>query len=179
MPSSHLSRREQVRGKSSHYLSHILWSSIVSHYTSSLSSSSIDTQTHFSSLFQSYWKSYQLPPDDQDETESSLQGRDNIVKAVCPNLHGMFYVKLSLLLTLIGGSRSTADHHGSRRRSQSHLLIVGDPGISSKLWTLKSDSGARDREESALEICFNSPPMFSFNNWSWNDWIWVDLCSSS
>jgi DNA helicase MCM9 len=43
----------------------------------------------------------------------------------------MFYVKLCLLLTLIGGS--TASTHpvsssSSRRRRDSHLLIVGDPG---------------------------------------------------
>jgi DNA replicative helicase MCM subunit Mcm2 (Cdc46/Mcm family) len=36
-------------------------------------------------------------------------------------------VKLSLLLTLIGGSETQSDR-GVRRRSQSHLLICGDPG---------------------------------------------------
>jgi DNA replicative helicase MCM subunit Mcm2 (Cdc46/Mcm family) len=112
--------------------------SIVSHYTSSPTISSIDRYAHFNSLFHTYWQSYRLPSssdvresgmDEMNEfnaierDQHSLQGRDNIVKAVCPNLHGMFYVKLSLLLTLIGGSRSS-----DTRRSQSHLLIVGDPG---------------------------------------------------
>ena len=39
----------------------------------------------------------------------------------------MFYVKLSLLLTLIGGNQTRSDR-GVRRRSQSHMLICGDPG---------------------------------------------------
>lgn len=71
--------------------------------------------------------------------------RDEIIRAVCPQLHGMYFVKMCLLLTIIGGSaRSSnernnneidANHHpdslpagGSSavsRRSQSHLLIVG------------------------------------------------------
>jgi hypothetical protein len=117
----------------------LTYRSIVSHYTSSPTISSIDRYGHFNSLFQSYWHSYRLPHhpppgecvtdgvtvscNDEEREQHSLRGRDEIVKAVCPNLHGMFYVKLSLLLTLIGGSRSS-----DTRRSQSHLLIVGDPG---------------------------------------------------
>jgi DNA helicase MCM9 len=56
-----------------------------------------------------------------------FRARNEIVRAVCPQLFGMFYVKLSLLLALIGGN-STEYEGGVRRRSQSHLLIVGDPG---------------------------------------------------
>jgi DNA helicase MCM9 len=55
------------------------------------------------------------------------QAREHIVRAVCPQLCGMFLVKLALLLALIGGAptdRSTS----VRRRSEIHLLIVGDPG---------------------------------------------------
>ena len=54
-------------------------------------------------------------------------GRDVIIRSICPQLYGMFYVKLSLLLTLIGGNQTRSDR-GVRRRSQSHMLICGDPG---------------------------------------------------
>lgn len=106
--------------------------SIISHSTSSGSISSLDRQNYYFSLFHSYWNCYNQPSTESDpegQDIRSLRGRDNIVNAVCPNLHGMFYVKLSLLLTLIGGSRNITEHQGSRRRSQSHLLIVGDPGL--------------------------------------------------
>ena len=55
--------------------------------------------------------------------------RDIIVKSVCPQLFGMYMVKLALLLTLVGGTdTSSVPGSGVRRRSQSHILLVGDPG---------------------------------------------------
>eukprot|EP00606_Chrysophyceae_sp_TOSAG23-5_P000123 GSChrysophyteH2.ASY1.ANO1.630.1 assembled CDS len=68
--------------------------------------------------FDHFWKNY---------SGSTMIGRNIIVKSVCPQLYGLFYVKLALLLTLVGGS-STHEHAGIRRRQQSHLLLVGDPG---------------------------------------------------
>ena len=53
--------------------------------------------------------------------------RDIIVGSVCPQLYGLFHVKMAVLLTLIGGS-ATAMEGDVRRRNQSHLLLVGDPG---------------------------------------------------
>lgn len=53
--------------------------------------------------------------------------RDIIVGSVCPQLYGLFHVKMAVLLTLIGGS-ATVTEGGVRRRNQSHLLLVGDPG---------------------------------------------------
>lgn len=66
--------------------------------------------------FRQYWEKYQHRP---------YVGRDNIIRAVCPKLHGMYYVKLCLLLTLIGGSQR---HETLSRRHHSHMLIIGDPG---------------------------------------------------
>lgn len=72
------------------------------------------------SSFQSYW------------TEARARGleweaRDQIVRAVCPQLCGMFLVKLCLLLSLIGGAPTQAVG-GVKRRSEVHMLMVGDPG---------------------------------------------------
>lgn len=53
--------------------------------------------------------------------------RDVIVGSVCPQLYGLFHVKLAVLLTLVGGATTSAEG-GVRQRSQSHLLLVGDPG---------------------------------------------------
>lgn len=52
----------------------------------------------------------------------SFSYRNQIIAAVCPQLHGMFYTKLCLLLVLIGGSTVSSG------RRDSHLLLVGDPG---------------------------------------------------
>lgn len=54
--------------------------------------------------------------------------RDRIVRAVCPQLCGMFLVKLSLLLALIGGAPTLSTGGGVKRRSEVHMLMVGDPG---------------------------------------------------
>lgn len=73
------------------------------------------------SLFVDFWNRHRASKD------LLFQARNTIVRAVCPQLFGLFYVKLSLLLALIGGSTTTYEG-GVRRRSQSHMLIVGDPG---------------------------------------------------
>jgi DNA helicase MCM9 len=70
--------------------------------------------------FDQFWSQYAGRP---------FQGRNEIIQAICPQLYGMYYVKLCLLLTLIGGSISQpSDRNGIRRRYQSHLLLIGDPG---------------------------------------------------
>lgn len=61
------------------------------------------------------------------DLESALSARDFIIRAVCPQLYGMFLVKLSLLLSLIGGVEGEYKG-GNRRRSEIHMLMVGDPG---------------------------------------------------
>jgi DNA helicase MCM9 len=58
---------------------------------------------------------------------SRFRARDHILRAVCPDLHGLFILKLALLLTLVGGVTQT-DASGQRVRGESHLLLIGDPG---------------------------------------------------
>ena len=53
-----------------------------------------------------------------------LKMRDRVVESFCPGIHGMFLVKLAVLLTVIGGA--TAAENGERR--EGHILLVGDPG---------------------------------------------------
>ena len=55
-----------------------------------------------------------------------MLARNQIVASVCPQLAGLFDVKLALLLILLGG---VATQHGSvRTRGEPHMLLVGDPG---------------------------------------------------
>lgn len=72
------------------------------------------------SQFESFWQPFR-------DSDQCLIGRDIIIRSICPQLYGLFYVKLALLLTLVGGSATVSDR-GVKRRSQSHLLVVGDPG---------------------------------------------------
>jgi DNA helicase MCM9 len=69
-------------------------------------------------LVQDYWMHHEVAP---------LVGRNAIVASVCPQLHGMFAVKLALLLMLIGGLTRVSET-GMHIRSDIHMLLVGDPG---------------------------------------------------
>lgn len=57
-------------------------------------------------------------------------GRNAIVASICPQLHGMFAIKLALLLMLVGGLTRVSDA-GMHIRGDIHMLLVGDPGTGS------------------------------------------------
>lgn len=59
--------------------------------------------------------------------EEQLIARNVIIKSICPQIYGMYLLKLILAMSLIGGVSYT-DPSGSRIRGESHLLVVGDPG---------------------------------------------------
>ncbi|PVV00636.1 hypothetical protein BB560_004977, partial [Smittium megazygosporum] len=56
-----------------------------------------------------------------------IKGRDVIVSSVCPQIFGLYVVKLAVLLVLIGGVGKD-DPSGLKVRGETHLLLVGDPG---------------------------------------------------
>ena len=72
--------------------------------------------------FENFWNKFK-------SENRCFSGRDVILKSFCPQLYGLYHVKLSVLLTLIGGTEKKNENGNNvKTRSQSHLLIVGDPG---------------------------------------------------
>lgn len=72
--------------------------------------------------FDKYWASASL------SDSGGLERRDKIIRSVCPDLYGMYSAKLALLLAIIGGAKSTSHDNEETRRTNIHLLFVGDPG---------------------------------------------------
>nr|XP_026485397.1 DNA helicase MCM9-like [Vanessa tameamea] len=79
--------------------------------------------------FDDFWRKYEQCP---------LKGRDQILRSVCPQVYGLYLVKLAVLLTVITGSDHQAEGESNKTKSdealathvrgQCHLLLVGDPG---------------------------------------------------
>ena len=69
--------------------------------------------------FRRFWAAHAAQP---------LVGRNKILSSICPQLHGLFLVKLATALMLIGGVAQRDPQTGARCRSELHMLLVGDPG---------------------------------------------------
>ncbi len=67
-----------------------------------------------------YWQEAQ-------ETGKVISARNHIIKSFCPQIYGLYAVKLALALVLTGGNTMTTND-GLRLRGDSHMLLVGDPG---------------------------------------------------
>lgn len=71
--------------------------------------------------------------DKEIEMIQQLKTESNIfslfVRSLCPQIFGHEMVKAGLILSLFGGSNSERSSDGAERRTESHVLIVGDPGL--------------------------------------------------
>ncbi|KAK6135455.1 hypothetical protein DH2020_030800 [Rehmannia glutinosa] len=80
--------------------------------------SDIDIPDGIIMKFKQFWSEFEDTP---------LKGRNAILRCICPQVFGLFTVKLAVALTLIGGVQHV-DASGTKVRGESHLLLVGDPG---------------------------------------------------
>ncbi|KAL6046136.1 DNA helicase mcm9 [Balamuthia mandrillaris] len=70
--------------------------------------------------FKQFWDLYK---------DSPLLGRNILLESFCPQIFGMYLVKLAVALVLIGGVQQDSGNGDSVRvRGESHLLLIGDPG---------------------------------------------------
>ena len=79
---------------------------------------SVSANQEMKEYFTAFWKKYADQP---------LRARNHILSSICPQVYGMFTVKLSIALTLIGGS-NYMDNRGMKVRGEPHMLLIGDPG---------------------------------------------------
>ncbi|CAJ1077563.1 DNA helicase MCM9 [Xyrichtys novacula] len=68
--------------------------------------------------FDDFWESYKHDP---------IAGRDQILLSLCPQVFGMYVVKLAVAMVLAGGVQRI-DSSGTKIRGECHMLLVGDPG---------------------------------------------------
>ncbi|XP_031262197.1 probable DNA helicase MCM9 isoform X2 [Pistacia vera] len=80
--------------------------------------SDIDIPDDVIKQFKQFWTEFKDTP---------LKGRNALLRGICPQIFGLFTVKLAVALTLIGGVQHV-DASGTKVRGESHLLLVGDPG---------------------------------------------------
>lgn len=70
--------------------------------------------------------------------------RDQILRSICPEINGMYPVKLAIALAVSSGGidSTTSMSGGLNKRGQSHLLLVGDPGLAKSKLLLSAASFA-------------------------------------
>ncbi|UJR36740.1 hypothetical protein I4U23_029455 [Adineta vaga] len=84
-----------------------------------LNDQTVSVSPHAYDEFEQYWK---------DNHRAPLSARNRILASICPQLYGLYVVKLAIALILAGGVTISDEKRGIRVRSQPHLLLIGDPG---------------------------------------------------
>jgi len=62
-----------------------------------------------------------------DNQQGALEARNEILASFCPQVYGLYIVKLAITVVLCGGIERL-DQSGTRVRGEPHMLMVGDPG---------------------------------------------------
>ncbi|XP_053301646.1 DNA helicase MCM9 isoform X2 [Pleuronectes platessa] len=68
--------------------------------------------------FAVFWDNYKHDP---------IAGRNQILLSLCPQVFGMYVIKLAVAMVLAGGVQRI-DSSGTKIRGECHMLLVGDPG---------------------------------------------------
>ncbi|XP_037304497.2 DNA helicase MCM9 [Pungitius pungitius] len=68
--------------------------------------------------FEDFWNNYKHDP---------IAGRNAILSSLCPQVFGMFVIKLAVAMVLAGGVQRV-DSSATKIRGECHMLLVGDPG---------------------------------------------------
>ncbi|XP_077950090.1 DNA helicase MCM9 isoform X2 [Gasterosteus aculeatus] len=68
--------------------------------------------------FDDFWNNYKHDP---------IAGRNAILSSLCPQVFGMFVIKLAVAMVLAGGVQRV-DSSATKIRGECHMLLVGDPG---------------------------------------------------
>eukprot|EP00112_Aurelia_sp_Birch-Aquarium-sp1_P008185 Seg1899.4 transcript_id=Seg1899.4/GoldUCD/mRNA.D3Y31 product="DNA helicase MCM9" protein_id=Seg1899.4/GoldUCD/D3Y31 len=94
--------------------------------------------------FDEFWQRHELHP---------LMGRNELLSSLCPQIFGLYLVKLSVALTLIGGIQRISKS-GTKVRGESHLLLVGDPVPVRRVLLPEYQSNNIEKYFVLLPICF-------------------------
>jgi DNA helicase MCM9 len=96
--------------------------------------------------FRRFWERYRDRP---------MTGRNKLIEAFCPQVYGLYIIKLAVMLTMTGGVQHVAKA-GVKTRGEPHLLLVGDPGTGKsqffllfllKLWVREPKSAEKSKQK--------------------------------